>query len=156
MSKSQQTVLLYWRVLGIVINMYWYTWCNSGASDVALLWCDYPNWGSSGDHEPRVQRLGECGLNSVNEHHLTRIRHAVEGQAPSLVVQIHSHCRGTGDGYSSFDFIVPKSATGTRKRNAPGLVGVAEATFFQLCSFIAQGYLNPWPFPFNLPVANTR
>lgn len=116
----------------------------------------YRNWCSSGDHEPRVQRLGESGLNSVKEHHFTRIRHAVEGEAPCLMVQIHSYSRGAGDGYFGFDSTVPKRAAKIWKGNAPGLVCVSKATFFQLWPFIAQSNLNPRPPPFNLPVANSR
>ena len=125
-------------------------------SECHLLWWHYPNWGPSGDHEPRVQRLGECGLNSVKKRHSTRTRHAVEGQASCPVVQIHSYGRGAECGYFGFDSTVPKGATSIGEGNAPGLGCVSKATFCQLCPFIAHSDLDPWPLPFNLPVTNSR
>ena len=119
-----------------------------------LLWCAYFNRGTSGDHEPRVQRIGERGLNSVKEHHLTRIRDAVEGQAPGLVVQIHSYSTGAGHRYPGFDFIVPEGATGSWEGNAPGLICVSKATLLQLWPFVAHSDLNPGPLPLDLPVAH--
>lgn len=126
---------------------------NSGCP---LLWWYNPNWGPSGDREARVQRLGECGVNSVKERHLTGTSDAIERQAPCLMVQTHSYSRGARCWYFGSDFTMPKGATRICKWNAPGLVCVSKATFYQLYPFMAHSDLNPGPLPFNLPVTNAR
>ncbi len=44
---------------------------------------------------PSIERLSECGVDSVNEGHC--VRDAVEGQSSCSVIHIHSYSRGAGD-----------------------------------------------------------
>ena len=104
--------------------------------------------------KPRIERLSECGLESVQEGHC--VRDAIKGQRAGIKVQIHSYSGGVGGSYCSFIVIVPGSVTGTRAEQTPGLVIVSKATgiipSFPADSFICGSYNSPSPTPLNLPV----
>ena len=56
-----------------------------------------------------IERLSECGLDSVEESH--GVRDAVEGQNTCTVIQVHSNSAGQRTWDGSLDFVVMKVIT---------------------------------------------
>ncbi|RXM92649.1 hypothetical protein EOD39_19911, partial [Acipenser ruthenus] len=104
--------------------------------------------------KPRIERLSECGLESVQEGHC--VRDAIKGQRAGIKVQIHSYSGGAGGSYCSFIVIVPGRVTGIRAVQTPGPVTESKEKgkilSFPADSFICDSYRSPSPTALNLPV----
>ncbi len=98
------------------------------------------NWSKcSINSKARIERLSECGVDSVNEGHC--VRDAVEGQSSCTVIHIHSYSRGAGD-YREFSVfvIVPQWADGVKAVQIQGMIITTKLTLLSL-SLLADVFI---------------
>ncbi len=127
-----------------------------------LLFCDITQFQWSINSKPRIERLSECGVDSVNEGHC--VRDAVEGQSSCTVIHIHSYSRGDGDLRKlSLCVVVTEwvfAVTGRKAIQTPGLIIISKCTFITPShpadALIWHWYTHSSPTPLNLPVTASK
>lgn len=108
--------------------------------------------------KPRVESLGECGLDPVQEGHC--VCDAVKGKSPCPVIHVHAYPGASHEGESRLLIIMPQRGAGAVESQAPGLVVGPKpallAPSVPADAPVCQRNVSPVALPLSLPVAACR